>query len=151
MNELTFRLIPPTEFDPGEVRIFIDGRDLVDLVRDVELPFATAAGDPGRAGDYAGLELRAVAPPSRHFWGKPLFEIYESDGLTQLLECAGCREPGCRPLYCRVDVDDNRVRWSEFRASMTASRSEWDYSPLGPFEFDRTRYDAVVQALPNPV
>jgi hypothetical protein len=150
MNELRFRLVPPTEFDPGEVRILIDGRDLTEFVREVELPFATAAGDPSRAGDYAGLELLAVAPPSRHFWGEPTSAIYESGGFTQLLECPGCREAGCKPLFCRIRVEESRVRWSEFRESAVPGPRDWDYSGLGPFEFDRVQYEAAVRGLAAP-
>ncbi len=150
MNELSFRLIPPTEFDPGEVRILIDGRDLVEFVRDVELPFATAAGGPDRAGDYAGLELLAVALPSRHFWGSPSLAIYQWDGFTQLLECSGCREPGCAPLFCRIDVQQDHVRWSDFCESTKPGPHDWDYSQLGPFEFDRTQYEQAVNEIPAP-
>ena len=39
----------------GEVRVLIGGRDLIDLVREVELSGATGAVQTDIAGSYAGL------------------------------------------------------------------------------------------------
>jgi hypothetical protein len=144
MNEIGFRVLPPTDFDPGEVRVIVDGRDLVDLVRAVEQAQAVAEGHPQIAGDYAGLELRSVAPPSKHFWGEPSSPIYGRSGRVQVLECSGCREPGCWPLFCRIDVTQDHVRWSNFE---NGHRPDWDYGDLGPFEFDRRQYEAALHRL----
>ena len=127
--------------------MLIDGRDLVEIVKAVELPFAAAAGRPSRAGHYAGLELAAVAPPSRHFWGEPQFSLYGGSGVVQVLECSGCREAGCMPIFCRIEVAPDLVRWSEFRASWDPDPTDWDYTSLGPFEFERAQYEAAVSGL----
>ena len=39
----------------GEVSIFINGSNLIDMLRDFEMPFAKAEGSPSIAGGYSGL------------------------------------------------------------------------------------------------
>ena len=56
MNSIEFRFKKRSEdwrFD--EVRVVIDGRDLVDLLKEHEAPFAAAEGSPSIAGAYSGL------------------------------------------------------------------------------------------------
>jgi hypothetical protein len=55
------------ELHPGAqgVEVRIDGRDLLDLVRAVELPQATADGQPELAGSYGGLTPDAWPPTAR--------------------------------------------------------------------------------------
>src|SRR5437016_4274829 len=49
------------------VRIIINGRDLIEIVREIELPFATREGSPQIAGAYSGLPAHRVFLPSQHF------------------------------------------------------------------------------------
>ena len=152
MNEIHFEPLPPHEDEPGEVRIIIDGADLIDLAREVELPFATREGSPDIAGGYAGLKRAAVTPPSTHFLGEPNSRIHEWSDRIQVLECDGCREPGCWPLFCRIEVTEDRVRWSDFEQphrSGSGGGSKWDHRDLGPFEFDRAQYERALAALPR--
>lgn len=44
----------------GELRVLVDGRDLAELVRPVELPHADAEGSATIAGAYAGLAPSTV-------------------------------------------------------------------------------------------
>lgn len=67
MNVIRFDRPDDGQADSSGVRIIIDGRDLVALTRDAELPFATHEGSPSIAGAYAGLPCRHVAPASGHF------------------------------------------------------------------------------------
>jgi hypothetical protein len=55
MNRLDLRIQRGEEVEAEVVRILIDGRDLIDLVRPIELPFARAEGHPELAGGYDGL------------------------------------------------------------------------------------------------
>jgi hypothetical protein len=131
MNRLDLRIQHGQELDGEVVRILIDGRDLVDLVRPIELPFATAEGHPDIAGGYDGL--------LPHDW-VDLPERY-GDGRAALLACAGCGEPGCWPLRARVDADPDKVTWSDFQQP---HRPDWSYASFGPFVFDRAQYDEEV-------
>ncbi|NUP11779.1 MAG: hypothetical protein HOW73_37505 [Polyangiaceae bacterium] len=128
------------------LRILINGIDLVELVRLVELPFASAEGSPSIAGAYAGLPPEEVCPPSRHFYGEPSNELLHSRSKVQILGCE-CGEPGCWPLLCAITVAGEVVRWSGFEQPHRAGRDDrpsWPYDQLGPFEFDRSQYDRAL-------
>jgi hypothetical protein len=132
MNRLELRIQRGHEHNIDIVRVFIDGRDLVELVQPVELPFATAEGHPDIAGGYDGLL-------PRDWLGVP--EQDAGDGRAALLACAGCGEPGCWPLRVRIEVMPERVTWNDFQQP---HRPEWSYATFGPFVFDRVQYDAEV-------
>jgi len=51
--------------------IYIDGRWLQDIIREVELPFATAEGHPSLAASYQSFPLEDIAHPSRILFGDP--------------------------------------------------------------------------------
>ncbi len=70
-----------------EVDIFINGEDLRDLAREVELPFATGEGNSLRAGSYAGLPPEAVFLPSKRLLGEPS-KIY--DDYEEKISLLGC-------------------------------------------------------------
>ena len=46
----------------GEVTILVNGRDLVEMARELELPFAEWEGNPELAGSYRGLGPADVLP-----------------------------------------------------------------------------------------
>jgi len=146
--EFVLRVYREGDRDSG-VQIKINGRDLVDLVRAVENPFAYKEGSPSIAGAYAGLPPEHVAPPSLHFWGQPSEGVYSLGPKIQVLGCE-CGEPGCWPLVCYVEADRARVRWSSFEQlhrSGSRSHAAWTYDNLGPFEFERKQYEAALAAL----
>ncbi|MEV0582868.1 hypothetical protein [Nonomuraea sp. NPDC050310] len=134
MNVIQFEMVPP-------LRILIDGRDLREHVRIVELPFATAEGKPDLAGSYKGLSERdKVCWPSTHFLGRPLLQWLD-DGDTVLLGCT-CGEWECWPLTAQVQVGEETVTWSGFR---NGHRASWDLGALGPFTFDREQYESALR------
>jgi hypothetical protein len=132
------------------IQIKINGRDLVDLVRAVESPFASREGARAIAGAYAGLPPdENTCPPSRHFFGQPLAELYRYGPKTQVLGCE-CGEVGCWPLLCLIEVSQSRVTWSQFEQPHrrnAGKQSAWSYEKLGPFEFDRDEYEQALEAL----
>ncbi|MCK9894094.1 hypothetical protein [Frankia sp. AgB32] len=141
MDKVEFRL--ETELFPtGEalaVRPYVNGVDLRELARAVELPAATAAGQPDLAGSYAGLRDPGVRWPSRHFLGKPTVTWF-GDRDTVLLGCE-CGDAGCWPLTARVDVTHDTVTWRDFRTG----HRDWDLAGLGPFRFDASAYRTALQ------
>lgn len=148
MNKISL-FVRPFRSHPtlSEVRLLIDGVDLVELARLSEAPLASAEGLPEIAGEYAGLPARSVLPPNRHFLGEP--EAYFSyNGRTQLLACK-CGEPGCWPLTCRIEVSPSTVRWHDFFQPFRAvggSRRPWHYEDLGPFTFAPVQYEEALRA-----
>ena len=82
MDEIRFEIgerEDPVDGIVDAVSIFINGRDLVQIVRGMESPFAARDGNPDLAGSYVGLTPNEVLPPSRRFLGEP--ETYcDKDG-----------------------------------------------------------------------
>lgn len=127
-------------------RIIINGRDLIEMIHEIELPFAEREGNPSIAGGYSGLLPRTVFLPSRHFLGEPKPYYSDGEGRTYVLECR-CGEPGCWPLSVRIEVRDREVVWSDFRQrhrGPDARAGEWRYDALPSFTFDRASYEQAL-------
>jgi hypothetical protein len=123
-----------------QVHLFVNGEDLLDLVRWAEEPYARVDGQRRIAGAYLGLPPAWVLPPSRHFLGQPENDDDYLDGKTFLLGC-NCGVPECSPLTARVTMADTTVAWSEFGNPNFPS---WTLDQLGPFTFDRRQYEAAL-------
>jgi hypothetical protein len=126
---------------PFELRLLVNGRDLIDLAREAERPLAQADGQPELAGSYRGLWPLVVLPPAAHLLGQPLKELSE-EGRPYLLGCV-CGHPGCAPLLARITVTHDTIIWSDFRRG---NRPEWgQLDRLGPFMFDRRQYERALR------
>ena len=128
-----------TESEGKYVQIYVNGKSLVDLVHEVELPQMIAEG----------------RPPERlepgHYWPCCYSGVVRSlmgqddcgDGKSELLTCI-CGDFGCWPISVRITVEAETVTWSEFenyhRSGSGESRA-WSYKSLGPFTFDRVKYE----------
>ncbi|HKH23013.1 MAG TPA: hypothetical protein VKA88_05280 [Solirubrobacterales bacterium] len=148
MDEVSFELAPAGEGfaeDLKQIRIEVNGTELPELVREVELPAAREEGDEALAGGYVGLVPGYVRVDlASQFLGGGGARLYEdADERTQLLGC-GCGEVGCSPLLARITVTDDTVTWQDFEQPQ---REDWDYSDLGPFTFDRAQYERALFEL----
>src|SRR5215218_6689567 len=85
------------------VTVLVNGRDLMEVVKEMEAPCAARDGRPGLAGPYAGLLPEEVFLPSRRLLGEPEtnYAMDDPDGRIAALGCA-CGEPGCWPLLVRI-------------------------------------------------
>ena len=133
MNTLQLRVDVSDEEYGAEVRVLIDGRDLIELARAVEVEFAAADGQPQLAGAYRGLDPV--------LW-RELPEAY-GDGRAAVLACE-CGQPGCWPLRVRITVARETVTWSDFEQP---HRAAWQLEHLGPFVFPRASCEAAVTAV----
>ncbi|NEE00133.1 hypothetical protein [Phytoactinopolyspora halotolerans] len=122
------------------VNLLVDGTHLQEQARAVELPYARREGNPGLAGNYAGL-IADDGLPASHYLGEPV-ETWFDDHDTILLGCT-CGDPGCWPLTARVEVSDTTVAWSGFRNG----HRDWDLADLGPFVFDRADYEEALARI----
>ena len=143
MHHIAFKIVSTEEWFGKAINFKIDGTNFVDLVRDFEMPMATAEGSPNIAGDYMGIAAASHLPPSHHFLG-----IHDSLGRenaknTDILWCRDCGEPGCWPLLVKITLDADRVVWSHFEQPHRAAagkNARWVYDDFGPFTFDRSKY-----------
>ena len=78
LDRISFVVDPSRRKDrKGDIRILINGQDLIDLVAAQERPYAEREGAPDLAGQYGGLPAdQDTFPPSQHFLGEPAWEIY---------------------------------------------------------------------------
>jgi hypothetical protein len=78
------------------VDIIINDRNLLDILRETELPFAAREGKPRLAGEYVGLPPEKVFLPSPRLLGEPA-PYYDHDypnGKIAVLGCV-CGDVGC--------------------------------------------------------
>ena len=133
------------------VRITINGRDFIEMVREVELPFATREGYPTNAGAYTYFGPFTLSP-CRHFLGEAVHSWSDGPGRIYLLSCT-CGTPECWPLSARVEVRKHEIIWSDFRQPHRGPESppgQWRYEGFGPFVFDRRSYEQALAIEPAP-
>jgi hypothetical protein len=118
--------------------ILVDGRLLLDLVREAESESAANEGHPDLAGAYGGLPWTANTTGLLLGEASGISQTFEADQAARitLLICE-CGESGCWPLQAMLKIATNSVTWSDFRQP---HRKNWDYSKLGPFSFDKAQY-----------
>jgi hypothetical protein len=147
MDEVSFELAKAGgdyADDLTQIRIEVNGTDLVDLVRQAELPSAEADDEPELAGTYVGLVPGYIRMDlaGQFLGGSGAWLYSEGEGKTALLSC-NCGEVGCSPLLARVTVEDDTVSWDEFEQP---TRPDWDYDGFG-FTFARPQYEQALLAM----
>lgn len=129
------------------IDILIDGRNLIDMAREVEEPFAAAEGHPDLAGNYVGLPASDIDAALETFL-EARDDYTGRAGWNAVLICAGCGEPGCWPLTVRITFAEETVTWGDFeqphRSAPEGPHMPWRYDKLGPFVFDRRQYERAV-------
>ncbi len=133
------------------VQLVVDGRDLIERLREYEMPFALQEEAPQIAGSYSGIDVEGIIPS--HFLGQciPLHACGANDEKVALLECE-CGNAGCWPFAARITVTDTTVCWSDFEQPHRRADSAggwWDYAGFGPFEFARDAYEAELSKISN--
>ena len=147
MDTVTFELAPAGgdyADDLTQIRIDVNGTDLVELVRQAELPSAQADEEAELAGTYLGLVPGYIRMDlaGQFLGGSGTWLYSEGEGKTALLSC-NCGEVGCSPLLARVTVDEDTVTWDEFEQP---TRPDWDYEGFG-FTFERSQYEQALFEL----
>jgi len=134
---------------PNEVAILINDRDLIEMLREVELPFATREGHPSMAGDYQGLSPAALFEDTRVWLGKARKGWNYAEGQIVLLGCPYV-DVYCWPMSVRVTLAEDRIIWSDFEQQQrdaSTGEDQWTYEALGPFAFDRRQYMREVERM----
>jgi hypothetical protein len=129
------------------VDIFVNGRNLVDILKEAEQPFAPREGKPDLAGGYVGLSPEEVFLPSPRLFGEPTthYDRDARDGKIAVLGCV-CGDPGCWPLRVEITLRDDLVIWSDFEQP---HRAAWRYDEMRPLVFDRAQYLFALDQGPN--
>jgi len=143
MDEIRFEIGERDDPADGVVEtvvIFVNDRDLTEIAREVELPFAVRDGKPEIAGNYVGLPPEAVFLPSQRLLGRPEVRYDDHGGKIAVLGC-GCGVVGCWPLRVNITLRGGTVLWEDFEQP---HRRHWRHDEMGPFVFDRTRYASAL-------
>jgi hypothetical protein len=144
MDQVAFELAPAGgdySDDLTQIRITVNGTDLVELARQAELPSAQADEEEELAGTYVGLVPGYIKMDlAGQFLGGTGASLGPGDPeKTALLSC-DCGEVGCSPLLARVTVDEDTVTWDEFEQP---TRPDWDYDGFD-FTFERAQYEQAL-------
>lgn len=122
--------------------IKIDGRNFIDIVKEVELIVAQSTNEANLAGSYWYLPLHQVQSPSNFLLGGSLPSYLDyGDGKRSLLECT-CQCEGCWPLRARVTTEGDYVNWSDFEQP---HRDDWIYPESFQFIFSRTQLENAIK------
>jgi hypothetical protein len=150
MNVVRFVVRRAIQWDGWVVIPHIDDHDLRSLLKAVELPFAIREKHRDLAGDYDGVPLDIVRPPSMYLLGSPAASCTDP-AKTALLECkCGCE--GCWPFLVRIAKDGDAVSWSDFEQPHRGPESaagHWTYGALPTWHFSLGQYEAAVAILRN--
>lgn len=117
---------------PDQIVFWINGEDLRALA------CATGLVDEGMTGPPS----RVVAEHPEHLlggadcWEDPADAWYD---VPAILGCS-CGQPGCAAVLVHIDVTPDAVLWSDLKRD----RDKGDLR-LGPFRFDRRKYEAEVE------
>jgi hypothetical protein len=136
-----------------EVRIVIDGTDLIHLVTVAEDALTPRAG-PSIADSYAGLRPAEVLWPSHHLLGAPQAMWKVCGVKTALLRCRLCDNEIRWPVLAKIEISDHDVVWRDFEQRRCvdpdvpgSTEERHDYPTLGPFRFSRLQYEAQVRQV----
>jgi hypothetical protein len=136
-----FELRSGTDLPYPIVAIKVNGRDLAELIGEIERPLLEREGrSPDIAGSYRGYTSAQLGEPvPAHFLGSSQshLECGPRD-KTALLDCE-CGSPGCWTLMARVTITDETVTWSDFEQV----HRQWDYGGF-TLTFDRAQFDTAL-------
>ncbi len=120
----------------------IDGRSIINILKEVEMPFCKKEGTLEIAGNYSGLPISLVRPPLKLYYGE---QSRRTDGKITLLIC-DCLSAGCWDFVAEIESTDQKVIWKNFEQ---IHRRNWNYDELGSFEFDKDQFASALKELEN--
>lgn len=134
---LNFKIINPKgkedwadDYDVSEVvEIYINGEEIVELLKEIEMPFAMNEGNIDIAGAYG------------HLTPKELYSELADTEESALLCCDGCGFIGCWAIFVNVEMDDSYVYWKGFRHN----HRDWEYDIS--YKFSRIEYENAIKQL----
>ena len=134
---LEFKIINPkgkedwaNDYDISEVvEIYINGREIIELLKEIETPFAMGEGHIDIAGAYG------------HLTPKELYSELTDSEESALLCCDGCGFISCWSVLVSVKKDDSYVYWKEFKHN----HRHWKYNIS--YQFSRLEYENALKQL----
>jgi len=153
ISMLSFKLFDPV--DAGEpwalsfgafhkvVDILIDGKSLLEKVRDIERPYMKAEGLPFDVDefDYGHLSPYALYYDLTTAASEEEIDSFAHEEGAELYCCADCGESGCWSVAVHIREEEDFVYWYDFEQN----HRDWEYGLS--FKFDRKQYDQAMAYL----
>ena len=127
------------DFEYDSVKILINDKNLIELLKDFEAPLSKSEGSENIAGAYDGLTS---------------IELYKSlateadNEKARILECE-CGSDGCWPFLTQIRYATDKITWTDFEQPHRGQESSkfWDYSAFGEFTFDKGEYLRQIESI----
>ena len=151
-DKLEFKLIDPVQNgekwaddeifvrkDLRAVEIYLNGHEIIDILKEIEMPFALDEGHPDIAGGYGHNEPKILY---RDLSESLVEGTYNQKYGVELLCCGSCGFSGCWSAVAYVRRDDDFVYWENFKQN---HRENWKYDLS--YKFDRNEYEKQMEKL----
>ena len=140
MNLLSFKIVE-VDFPAGGLtacaEIYIDDRQLIKYIKEIEYPQANRDNEKENAGTYQPLEIETLH--SKLINGNVEKNEY---GKVQVMIC-GCGCDECWDLDVEITETESIVTWTNFENT----HRQWNYDKLKPFLFDKKQYYSAIESL----
>lgn len=120
------------------VEIYIDGIEIAEIFRKIEIPYCEAEGHPDMAGDYGHMPAKELY---EDLMEATVIGSFSHELGVYPLCCGSCGEPGCWSVTFRVREDDKYVWWYGFEHE----HRDWEYNL--EFKFLKSEYATTVNKL----
>ncbi len=120
------------------VEIYINGREIVQMLKEIEKPYAIEEGHPEIAGGYGHNSPKFLY---EDLLEALIEESYCSKYGVELLCCSTCGESGCWSILVFINQDDEYVYWNRFEHNHRV----WKYNIS--FKFKKDEYEKAMQQL----
>ncbi|MGB0525889.1 MAG: hypothetical protein ACPGJS_23115 [Flammeovirgaceae bacterium] len=127
------------------LKVLIDDRDLIDLVKQTERPFAKKEEVGIQAKDYIGLPFELALSPSEHLIGNTAINYTAPKNRSILLVDKETGKSENWAFSAEIRVYRRHVVWCNFMQLQRAKT--WRYKKLGIFVFNKLQYIDALQEL----
>ncbi len=124
--------------------IVVNGVNLIERLKEYEIPFAKKEGSESIAGGFEGLSPEMLY---RHLKNPDAYDMDEN-GKVSILACE-CGFEGCWPMRIKAIEVGDEVFWTDFEQPHRNpdSHNFWNYADFGPFNFDKSAYNEQLESL----
>ena len=140
--------IMPTKF-LNVVEIKINGLSLLDMILEVERPFAKNMYSNLDYHSYSRLREDMVFSPSQHLLGEAVPSEDDYPSCIPIFTCIACGAAICDCILIKIEIHETTIEWRNChnprrKKSHPNPKRQWDYSPIPNFTFDRSQYEAAL-------
>lgn len=143
-DNIEFRFINPLGVEDWSkeiskvTQIFLNGKELVDILKEIEYQFAEKEGHPDLAGGYGHLTPNELLSNLKYSKEDPDYE-------AELLCCSDCGISGCWSILVHIKYDENYVYWNDF----SHNHRDWKYNLS--FKFVKSQYEEQLKKLSDNI